>query len=163
MPNERVLAVDPSLRGTGYAVLESDGRKLRAIAYGVVANPPRLSSHLCLLEIHDVLGRIADAHQPTGFAIEGVIYVQNVRTAIILGSARGAALLVAAKRGLEISEYAPRLVKQAVVGRGGAQKEQVAFMIRAMLGLRETPPADAADALAIGVTHFHRMATALPR
>ncbi|MBE2180546.1 MAG: crossover junction endodeoxyribonuclease RuvC [Chthoniobacterales bacterium] len=163
MPTERVLAVDPSLRGTGYAVLESDGCNLRVLAYGVVSNPPKLPSHLCLLEIHNALDRIAADHQPTVFAIEGVIYVQNVRTAIILGSARGAALLVAARHGLEINEYAPRLVKQAVVGRGGAQKEQVAFMIRAMLGLKETPPADAADALAIGVTHFHRAATAIPR
>jgi crossover junction endodeoxyribonuclease RuvC len=90
-----------------------------------------------------------------------VIYVQNVRTAIIMGSARGAALIVAATHGLEVHEYAPRLVKQAVVGRGGAQKDQVAFMIRALLGLKETPPPDAADALAIGLTHFNRRATAI--
>jgi len=163
MPSERVLAVDPSLRGTGYAVLESSNGKIRALAYGVVTNPPKLSAHLCLREIHDTLGRIAADHQPTTFAIEGVIYVQNVRTAIIMGSARGAALIVAATHGLEVHEYAPRLVKQAVVGRGGAQKDQVAFMIRAMLGLTETPPPDAADALAIGVTHFNRRATAIPR
>lgn len=156
MSAERILAVDPSLRGTGYAVLESGGGRIRAITYGVVNNPPKLSSHLCLLEIHRTLTRVAGEHRPTGFAIEGIIYVQNVRTAIILGSARGAALLVAAHHGLEVHEYAPRLVKQAVVGRGGAQKAQVAFMIRALLGLTETPPSDAADALAIGLTHFHR-------
>lgn len=161
MPTERVLAVDPSLRGTGYAVLESSNGKIRALAWGVVSNPPKLSAHLCLLEIHENLSRIAAAHCPTAFAIEGVIYVQNVRTAIILGSARGAALLVAAGHGLAVHEYAPRLVKQAIVGRGGAQKDQVAFMIRAMLGLTETPPPDAADALAIGVTHFNRSATAI--
>lgn len=163
MPTERVLAVDPSLRGTGYAVLESADGKIRPLAWGVVSNPPKLSAHLCLLEIHATLNRIAAEHSPTAFAIEGVIYVQNVRTAIIMGSARGAALLVAAGYGLEVHEYAPRLVKQAVVGRGGAQKDQVAFMIRAMLGLTETPPPDAADALAIGVTHFNRRATAIPR
>ena len=163
MPAERVLAVDPSLRGTGYAVIESAAGRLRAITYGVVVNPPKLSAHLCLREIHDALAGVAKKHQPTSFAIEGVIYVQNVRTAIIMGSARGAALLVAAGYGLEVHEYAPRLVKQAVVGRGGAQKDQVAFMIRAMLGLTETPPHDAADALAIGVTHFNRRATAIQR
>ena len=141
MPTDRVLAVDPSLRGTGYAVLESASGRLRAITYGVVVNPPKLSAHLCLREIHDTLAGVAQKHQPTSFAIEGVIYVQNVRTAIIMGSARGAALLVAARHGLDVHEYAPRLVKQAVVGRGGAQKDQVAFMIRAMLGLTETPPA----------------------
>jgi crossover junction endodeoxyribonuclease RuvC len=163
MPTSRVLAVDPSLRGTGYAVIESEAGKLRALAYGVVANPPKLPSHLCLLAIHEALATVAETHRPDSFAIEGIIYVQNVRTAIILGSARGAALLVAARHGLAIREYAPRLVKQAVVGRGGAQKDQVAFMIRAILGLKETPPHDAADALAIGVTHFNRMASALPR
>lgn len=161
MPAERVLAVDPSLRGTGYAVLETAGGKVRALTYGVVNNPPKLSAHLCLREIHETLARVADEHRPTTFAIEGVIYVQNVRTAIILGSARGAALLVAARHGLDVHEYAPRLVKQSIVGRGGAQKDQVAFMIRALLGLTETPPPDAADALAIGLTHFHRQATAL--
>lgn len=161
MSAERVLAVDPSLRGTGYAVLETSGGKLRALAYGVVKNPPKLPAHQCLREIHATLSRIAEHHKPTCFAIEGVIYVQNVRTAIILGSARGAALLVAAGHDLEVHEYAPRLVKQAVVGRGGAQKDQVAFMIRAMLGLKETPPSDAADALAIGMTHFNRRATAI--
>jgi crossover junction endodeoxyribonuclease RuvC len=163
VPTERVLAVDPSLRGTGYAVLESARGTVRAIAFGVVANPPKLSAHSCLHEIHTALDRAARAHRPTSFAIEGVIYVQNVRTAIILGSARGAALLVAAQHGLEVHEYAPRLVKQAVVGRGGAQKDQVAFMIRALLGLTETPPPDAADALAIGLTHFNRRATAIAR
>lgn len=163
MTPERVLAVDPSLRGTGYAVVESDGRRLHALTYGVVANPPKLSAQACLLAIHDTLTAVANQHGPTTFAIEGVIYVQNVRTAIILGSARGAALLVAAGRGLDVNEYAPRLVKQAVVGRGGAQKDQVAFMIRALLGLKETPPHDAADALAIAVTHFNRRATRMPR
>jgi crossover junction endodeoxyribonuclease RuvC len=161
MPAERVLAVDPSLRGTGYAVLESHQGKLRALAYGTVVNPPKLSAPQCLREIHETLTKIAEQLEPTTFAIEGIIYVQNVRTAIILGSARGVALLVAAHRGLAVHEYAPRLVKQAVVGRGGAQKDQVAFMIRALLGLTETPAPDAADALAIGVTHFNRRATAV--
>ena len=161
MPAERVLAVDPSLRGTGYAVIETIGGKMRAITYGVVKNPPKLAAHECLREIHETLSRVAAEHAPTCFAIEGVIYVQNVRTAIILGSARGAALLVAAGQNLAVHEYAPRLVKQAVVGRGGAQKDQVAFMIRALLGLKETPPPDAADALAIGMTHFNRRATAI--
>lgn len=160
MPAERVLAVDPSLRGTGYAVIEAAGGRMCAIAYGVIKNPPKLAPHECLLAIHETLSRVAGEHDPTSFAIEGIIYVQNVRTAITLGSARGAALLVAASRGLAVHEYAPRLVKQSVVGRGGAQKEQVAFMIRALLGLTETPPPDAADALAIGMTHFHRRAGA---
>ena len=150
-----ILAVDPSLRGTGYAVLISEGpsRKIRAVTYGVVSNPARLPHEACLLAIHDTLLALMDAHHPSGVAIESVIYVQSFRTAIVLGSARGAVLLAAARRGLPIHEYAPRRVKQAVVGRGGAQKQQVGFMVRALLGLEETPPPDAADAIAVGLAH----------
>ena len=104
MPAERVLAVDPSLRGTGYAILESAHGKIRAITWGVVSVPPKLAAHFCLQEIHDTLSRTASQHEPTTFAIEGIIYVQNMRTAIILGSARGAALLVAARHGLDVHE-----------------------------------------------------------
>jgi len=161
MPTERVLAVDPSLRGTGYAVLENTDGKINAVHFGVITNPQKLPAHICLREIHDTLMQVATDFAPDSFAIEGVIYVQNVRTAIIMGSARGAALLVAARNGLDVHEYAPRLVKQSVVGLGGAQKSQVAFMIRALLQLTITPPPDAADALAIGMTHFHRRTTAL--
>jgi crossover junction endodeoxyribonuclease RuvC len=85
--------------------------------------------------------------------VEGVIYLQNFQTAITLGAARGAALLAFAEAGLPIFEYAPRRVKSASTGRGGAQKAQVGFMMRAMLGLTENPPPDAADALAIALTH----------
>jgi crossover junction endodeoxyribonuclease RuvC len=83
-----------------------------------------------------------------------VIYVQSHKTAIALGAARGAAILAAAERGLPIYEYAPTRIKQATVGRGGADKSQVGFMVRALLGLTETPQSDAADALAIGLTHL---------
>ena len=93
-------------------------------------------------------------HQRTLCAIEATIYVQSFKTAIVLGTARGACLIAAAEHGLPIYEYAPREIKQAAVGRGAAAKEQVAFMIRSMLRLRETPPADAADALAVAITHF---------
>lgn len=86
--------------------------------------------------------------------MESVIYVQNHKTAILLGAARGAAILAAAENGLSIFEYPPRRIKQATVGRGAAGKNQVAFMVRALLGLTETPEADAADALAIGLTHL---------
>ncbi len=149
-----LLAIDPSLRGTGYAVLERIGSKPRCLGFGVVKNPPKLTVSGCLLRIHDELSEVVEKYRPTAMAIESIIYVQSVPTAITLGSARGVALLVAARSGLEIHEYAPRRVKQAVVGRGGAQKEQVAFMIRAILGLTVTPPPDAADAIAVGLTHY---------
>ena len=92
--------------------------------------------------------------QPDEVAVEGIIYVQSHRTAISMGAARAAALIAAADRSLPIFEYAPRKVKQAIVGKGSADKSQVAFMVRALLGLDETPPHDAADALAIGLAHL---------
>lgn len=150
----RVLAIDPSLRSTGFAVIERFGTKYRAIEYGVIRNSSDLRPSSCLVAIHDRLAELTFKHQPDSAAVESVIYVQSYRTAIVLGAARGAAILAMAERGLEVYEYAPRRVKQAVVGRGGAAKDQVNFMVRAMLGLTENPPADAADALAIGLTHF---------
>jgi crossover junction endodeoxyribonuclease RuvC len=93
-------------------------------------------------------------HEPDCCALESVIYVQSHKTAILLGAARGAAILAAAESGLPIFEYSPRRIKQSTVGRGAAGKDQVAFMVRALLGLTETPDADAADALAIGLTHL---------
>ena len=177
----RVLAIDPSLRGTGYAVLEAaapaangHGRtgsaavallglplKARACEYGTIKNKADLLPSSCLVAIHDRLAELIHRHEPDCCAVEGVIFVQSHRTAITLGAARGAAILAAAERGLPVYEYAPREVKQAVVGRGGAEKTQVAFMVRALLGLTETPAADAADALAIGLTHLRAQSSPL--
>lgn len=151
---ERVLSIDPALRNTGWAVIEKMGRELRAITYGVIANPPRLLHSGCLVAIREQLQEVIRQHSPTVCAIEATIYVQSFKTAIVLGTARAACLIAAAEHGLPIYEYAPKEVKQAAVGRGAAQKDQVAFMIRSMLRLRETPPADAADALAVGIAHF---------
>jgi len=154
MATDILLAVDPSLRGTGYAVMAHSPSREKVLTYGVISNRATLSQSACLVAIYDSLDAAIQEFRPTAMAIENVIYVQSYRTAIILGSARGVALLAAARRGLEIYEYAPRRVKQAVVGRGGAQKQQVGFMVRALLGLTETPPPDAADAIAIGLTHI---------
>lgn len=156
----RVLAIDPSLRSTGFAVLECVANKIRSIEFGIVKNSDKLLPSSCLVAIHDRVAELIHRHEPDCAAIEAVIYVQSYRTAITLGSARGAAILALAERGLSIFEYAPRRVKQAVVGRGGAVKEQVGFMVRALLGLTENPPPDAADALAIGLTHFRTHDTA---
>jgi crossover junction endodeoxyribonuclease RuvC len=156
----RVLAIDPSLRSTGFAVIEKIGTKMTALEYGAINNPANLRQTECLVAIHGRVRELIEKHQPECAAFESVIFVQSMKTAIVLGTARGAALLAAAQRGLTIHEYAPRRVKQGVVGHGGAQKAQVAFMVRALLGLTETPAADAADALAIGITHFQTMASA---
>ena len=156
----RVLAIDPSLRRTGYAVIEQAGTKLRALEYGSILNAARLLPSGCLVAIHRKVQELIERYRPDCAAFEAIIYVQNMRTAITLGTARGAALLAAAQHGLAIHEYAPRRIKQSVVGLGGAQKGQVSFMVRALLGLTETPAADAADALAIGLTHFQTARTA---
>ncbi len=150
----RVLAIDCSLRNSGIAILESNENKLRAIHYGTIPNATKLRSSSCLVAIHDRLAELIHEHEPDCCALESVIYVQSYKTAIALGAARGAAILAAAERGLPIFEYAPKRIKQATVGRGGADKTQVAFMVRALLGLTETPGPDAADALAIGLTHL---------
>ncbi len=150
----RILAVDPALRNTGYAILEQDGNTIRAITYGVIQNAAKLLQSGCLVAIREQLSELIRKHSPTECAIESTIFVQSYRTAITLGSVRGAVLIAAAEHGLPIYDYAPREVKQAAVGRGGAKKEQVAFMMRSMLHLRETPPADAADALAVGMAHL---------
>jgi crossover junction endodeoxyribonuclease RuvC len=154
MSSMHLLALDPALRNTGYAILEKEGTKTRAVRYGVIRNNAHLSMPGCLVEIHRRIDELIRKHQPEACAVEGLIYVQNTRTAITLGAARGSALLAAAQHGLPIFEYAPRRVKQSVVGRGAAQKAQIGFMVRTLLELTETPEADAADALAIGLTHF---------
>jgi crossover junction endodeoxyribonuclease RuvC len=150
----RVLAIDASLRNTGVAVVDGNGARLRALYFGIIHNASSLRSSSCLVAIRDRLAELIREHEPDCCALESVIYVQSYKTAISLGAARAAAILAAAEHGLPIFEYAPRRIKQAAVGRGSAGKDQVAFMVRAVLGLTVTPNADAADALAIGLAHL---------
>ena len=156
----RVISIDPALRNTGYSVLErfksANGLdEYRAIDYGTISNKRQLSQAGCLCRIREELAKVIQKYRPDECAVEGVIYVQSYKTAITMGAARGAAIIAAAEHGLEVHEYAPRRVKQAVVGKGSADKQQVAFMMRSILKLTETPQSDAADALAIGMTHFY--------
>jgi crossover junction endodeoxyribonuclease RuvC len=150
----RVLSIDASLRNTGVAVIDANNGKPRALYFGVIHNATKLRSSSCLVAIRDRLAELIHTHEPDCCALESVIYVQSYKTAIILGAARGAAILAAAEKGLPVFEYPPKRIKQSTVGRGGAAKNQVAFMVRALLGLTETPDADAADALAIALTHL---------
>src|SRR5256714_11026975 len=150
----RVLAIDASLRNCGVAIVDGGNGKSRALFFGTIHNASSLKSSACLVAIRDRLAELIHEHEPDCCALEAVIYVQSYKTAIILGAARGAAILAAAERGLPIFEYAPTRIKQATVGRGTADKGQVAFMIRALLGLTTTPGPDEADALAIGLTHL---------
>ena len=151
----RLLALDPALRTSGYAILEKEGSKMRAINYGVVRNKAQLSMPGCLVEIHRQIDELIRVHSPEECAVEGLIYVQNTRTAITLGAARGSALLAAAQHGLPIYEYPPRRVKQAVVGsRSSAKGTDRIYGADAPRDSPKHPDADAADALAIGLTHF---------
>src|SRR5450432_3418078 len=151
----RVLAIDASLRKSGVAIIDArGGGKFRALHIGTIHNRSSLRMSSCLVAIHDRLAELIQRHEPDCCALESVIYVQSHKTAITLGAARGSAILAAAERGLPIFEYAPKRIKQATVGHGRADKSQVAFMVRALLGLTETPGDDEADALAIGLTHL---------
>src|SRR5436309_15791571 len=150
----RVLAIDASLRKCGVAVVDGENGKSRALFFGTIHNASALKSSSCLVAIRERLAELIREHEPDCCALEAVIYVQSYKTAILLGAARGAAILAAAESGLPVFEYAPTRIKQSTVGKGAAGKNQVAFMVRALLGLTETPDADAADALAIGLTHL---------
>src|SRR6202163_466036 len=150
----RVLVIDASLSNTGVAIVDANNGRMHALYFGTISNVGSLRSASCLVAIRDRLTELIREHEPDCCALESVIYVQSYKTAILLGAARGAAILAAAENGLPVFEYAPTRIKQASVGRGGAGKSQVACMVRALLGLTETPDADAADALAIGLTHL---------
>ncbi|PYJ89442.1 MAG: crossover junction endodeoxyribonuclease RuvC [Verrucomicrobia bacterium] len=150
----RVLAIDPSLRNTGVAIVDANNGKPCSVYFGTIHNASSTRSSSCLVAIRDRLIELIREHEPDCCALESVIYVQSYKTAIVLGAARGAAILAAAENGLPVFEYSPRRIKQSTVGRGAAGKDQVAFMVRALLGLTETPDADAADALAIALTHL---------
>lgn len=150
----RVLAIDPAIRNTGYAVLEGDPRRPRVLGFDVISIPERVAQSAALAAVRTHLAGVIAKYEPDEVAVEGIIYVQSHRTAIAMGAARAAALIAAADHGLPVYEYAPRKIKMAVVGRGTADKAQVAFMVRALLGLAETPPSDAADALATAMAHL---------
>jgi crossover junction endodeoxyribonuclease RuvC len=157
----RVLAIDASLRKTGVAIIEANGNgKFQSLYFGLIQNRATLPMSSCLVAIHDRLAELIHAHGPDCCALESVIYVQSYKTAITLGAARGSAIMAAAERGLPVFEYPPKRIKQATVGNGSADKSQVAFMVRALLGLIETPGPDEADALAIGLTHLRAQETA---
>lgn len=152
-----ILGVDPGSHRTGYGVVESAGSRLRLIDAGTVttrsADP--LASRLKV--IHEALLEIIDAHAPDVVAVEDVFTARNARSSLILGQARGAILLSAALRDIEVAEYAPREVKMALTGNGAATKEQVGFMVVRMLAMSAPPKSlDASDALGIALCHALR-------
>ena len=153
-----ILGIDPSLRGTGYGVIRMLRPAAVALGQGTIRCPARWSRSRCLAEIATVVRTVIECHQPTVCVVEGLFYAQNLQTALIMGEARGAALAAAAQAGLEICEIAPRKVKQAMVGYGAARKLAVARMVQRLLNLPEAPEPDAADALALALTHAQECA-----
>jgi crossover junction endodeoxyribonuclease RuvC len=151
----KILGIDPSLRSTGFGVIEVNGNQMTALCHGHIDNPPDLLPSRCLVRIRDMVAKLIDDYSPGVVAIEGLVYVQNTRIAFTLGEVRGVVIAVAAGNNLSIYEYAPRKVKQAVTGLGGAGKTQVGNMVKIMLGLKQTPQPDAGDALAIAICHAH--------
>jgi crossover junction endodeoxyribonuclease RuvC len=149
----RILGVDPSLRGTGLAVLECHGQSYELLHSETLTLKPKISSGDCLGRIHQAVAHLLDLWKPRHLSCEATIYVQNFKTAQIMGAARGAALSASAIRETPVFEYAPLRVKQAVVGFGRASKEQMAQTLTQMLGLPETLPFDESDALGLALCH----------
>jgi crossover junction endodeoxyribonuclease RuvC len=149
-----ILGIDPGSRAMGFGLIEvQDHHSCRYLASGVI-RVTHDSMIDRLFEIDQNLHEIIQRYHPTEGAIEAVFMHQNVSSALKLGQARGVALVAMARGGLSVAEYAPREVKKAVVGYGGADKAQVQGMIKAILHLNKAPPTDAADALAIALCHF---------
>jgi crossover junction endodeoxyribonuclease RuvC len=138
-------------------VVAAEGNALSSVEYGAIKTPAGRRHSECLKNISEGVAAIIDRTSPDAVSIEGAFYCKNVKTSMVLGEARGAAIAICAARGLPVYEYAPRKVKKAVVGIGSADKVQVRRMIVSMLGLSEEPQEDAGDALAIAVCHLHNM------
>jgi len=150
----RVLGIDPSLRGTGLSVVDFLRGEPKALVYSrTLKLTQKYAFHACLGEIAKEVKVLLDAHGPDAVAAEETIYVQNFRTAQIMGAARGAALGVVAAHGLSIAEYPPLRIKQAVCGFGRASKEQVQGQVRALLKLADALPSDESDAAAAAICH----------
>ncbi len=151
----RILGIDTSLRSTGLGIVEFQGSRCRAVAHAHLAMPRTFRHSECLLGIGNGIRAMIQAERPEAAAIEGAFFAKNVKTAMILGQVRGAAIYACAAAGLPVFEYAPRRVKQAVAGFGAASKEQMCRMIMTLLALEAMPQEDEADALALAICHGH--------
>lgn len=154
----RILGVDPGTVVTGFGILQKDGTGYEVIDFGCVKLSPKEDFPNRLKKIYDELSLVIDRYQPDEFAIEDLFYAENAKVALKMGHARGVAILAAVNHQIPTSEYSPREIKQAVVGNGGASKEQVQRMIQQLLKLQQPPePIDASDALAVAICHLHRV------
>jgi len=150
----KIIGIDPGLGRTGWAVIEEDGGKIKVHSFGCIDTEKNSDEVKRLRTIYSSLKKIISSENPTVLAVEKLFFSKNVKTALSVGQARGVILLAAAESGLSIEEYTPLQVKIAVAGYGQADKNQVGQMVKSILGLKSVPkPDDAADALAIALTH----------
>lgn len=154
-----ILGIDPGTATTGYGVVDFGNRhELRLITYGTIKTPAKVCLSERLTLIHSGVVQLIDAHAPDAVSVEQLFFSRNTSSALSVGHARGVILLAAAQAGISVSEYTPLQVKQAVTGEGRASKQQVAYMVKLLLGMKDIPtPDDAADALAIAICDGHHV------
>jgi crossover junction endodeoxyribonuclease RuvC len=156
----KILGLDPGLGTTGWGLIEAEGNRLAHVANGQIRTDTSAPLPRRLAALADQLETLIGDHAPAAAAVEEVFVNKNPQSTLKLGQARGVVLMCAARAGIDVGEYSPTLVKKAVVGTGGAEKAQVHAMVSRLLpGVKITGP-DAADALAVAITHAHHLATA---
>lgn len=155
----RIMGIDPGLRRTGWGIIESEGTRLRFVAAGVITPAVDQDLALRLVELHEGLMRLIAEHHPQEAAVEETFVNAGARSTLLLGQARGIAVMTPASMGLVVGEYSANRVKKAVVGTGHAEKNQIGLMIKTLLPAANVKSADAADALAIAICHAHYRTT----
>lgn len=155
----RILGLDPGLRVTGWGVVEAVGNRLSHVADGTVTSDAGADLAVRLAQLHDGVMAVIDRYHPAEAAVEETFVNKNPISTLKLGQARGVVLLAPARCGLAVAEYTPNAIKKAVVGRGHAEKAQVALMVRTLLPGAAPARADAADALAVAICHAHLRAS----
>ena len=149
-----ILGIDPGTATMGWGVVRQEGSRLRYVQHGAITTPSTWGMPRRLGRLFDGVSQLVEGYRPDTVAVEELFFNTNVTTAITVGQARGVALLAAYRAGIEVAEYTPLQVKQAITSYGRADKRQVQEMVKALLNLREIPrPDDAADGLAIAITH----------
>ena len=154
---QRIIGVDPGLNNTGFGILDYKGSKIKVVAYGLVSPPAKESIANRLEYLNSHMNDLIDKFSPMSMALEDSFYSQNVKSAILLGQARGVLLLSAASKGIPSMVYAPRKVKQSVTGSGSSSKQQVKYMVEKILKIdKNISSLDISDALAVGLCHINQ-------
>lgn len=151
----RVLGVDPGTLVTGFGVIDVVSGGVRHVAHGTIRTRSKDPLWVRITTIHDALAGLIGDHRPDALSLERCFVGKNIQSALKLGHTRGAIMVAATSASMDVAEYAPTAIKQAVTGRGRAEKHQVAEMVKMILGLPDLPQSDAADALAAAITHVH--------